>query len=156
MNGAEGCEKINDGKMEKQLLTLTEYLENNKFSAIFLRIGYEFDNPFFGYSSNPQAYAEAFRYVVRFLRKNLSDRALLKTKFVWHSWAAPRQNGVNLKEFYPGDKFVDWIGVSIFQQVYPWSSNWANGYVNWGGDESDIDEVLSFAKVHNKVRTPKQ
>ena len=65
-------------------------------------------------------------------------------------------NGVNLKEFYPGDKFVDWIGVSIFQQVYPWSSNWANGYVNWGGDESDIDEVLSFAKVHNKVRTPKQ
>jgi hypothetical protein len=85
------------------------------------------------------------------LRDNLSDRSLLKTKFVWHSWAAPKKEGVTLEDLYPGDEFVDWVGISVFQQLFPWSSNWANGYVNWGGDESDIHNVLTFAKMHGKV-----
>ena len=85
------------------------------------------------------------------MRNNLSDKSLYKTKFVWHSWAAPRQQGVSLEDFYPGDDYVDWVGVSVFQQLFPWSSNWSNGYVNYGGDESDIREVLEFAKTNNKV-----
>lgn len=120
------------------------------FLQFFLRIGYEFDNPFFGYSDSPESYVKAFRHIVHHLRRNLSEQALMKTKFVWHSWAAPRANSVSLEDFYPGDEFVDWIGVSIFQQVFPWSSNWMNGYVDWGGDEADIRQVLQFAAYHGK------
>ena len=111
----------------------------------------EFDNPFFGYSDNPEAYAQSFRHIVNFLRRTLSEQSYLKTKFVWHSWAAPKSDGVSLKDFYPGDDYVDWVGISVFQQVFPWSSNWSNGYVNWGGDMTDIEEVLTFAKSHEKV-----
>ena len=111
----------------------------------------EFDNPFFGYSDDPRSYADAFRYIVRYLRGSLSQRSMMKTKFVWHSWAAPKDHGVTLEDFYPGDEFVDWVGISVFQQLFPWSSNWQNGYVNWGGDDSDIKDVLSFAKAHKKV-----
>jgi len=42
---------------------------------------------------------------------------------------------------------VDWIGVSVFQQVYPWSSSkslWA------GGSYDDVLAVVQFAKNHSK------
>lgn len=39
---------------------------------------------------------------------------------------------------------MDWIGVSIFQQVFPWASY-------WGGTLHDIDEVLVFASKLGKV-----
>jgi len=38
---------------------------------------------------------------------------------------------------------VDWIGVSIFQQVFPWAPY-------WGGTLQNIDEVLVFASDHAK------
>jgi len=62
---------------------------------------------------------------------------------VWYSWAAPRTEGVTLQDFYPGDEYVDWIGVSIFQQVFPWADY-------WGGSLQDIDEVLVFASKLGK------
>lgn len=53
--------------------------------------------------------------------------------------------GLSLKRFYPGNDFVDWIGVSIFQQVFPWSPS-------WGGTMEDVENVLDFAMRHDKVR----
>jgi len=46
--------------------------------------------------------------------------------------------------YLPGDEFVDWIGVSIFQQVFPWSPY-------WGGKMEDVERVLNFAHEHDKV-----
>jgi beta-mannanase len=74
----------------------------------------------------------------------------MKVNFVWHSWAAPRSKGLSLQDFYPGDEFVDWIGISLFQQLFPWSTNGSNAYVNWGGDASDVEHVLEFAAEHRK------
>ena len=53
-------------------------------------------------------------------------------------------DGLSLESFYPGDDVVDWIGVSIFQQVLPWSPFWA-------GTVKDVENVLDFARVHDKV-----
>jgi beta-mannanase len=37
------------------------------------------------------------------------------------SWAAARPYGT-LEEYYPGNQYVDWIGVSIFfDHFFPWS-----------------------------------
>ena len=66
-------------------------------------------------------------------------------KFVWHSWAAPTSEGVELSDFYPGDDYVDWVGVSIFQQMYPWT-------LPWNGLLGDIERVLEFASDRDKVR----
>lgn len=53
------------------------------------------------------------------------------------------KKSLTLNKFYPGDDYVDWIGVSIFQQVFPWSPG-------WGGRMSDVENVLEFAKEHDK------
>lgn len=143
LNGVEGCDLINSGQMDEQIEKLSNYLRSCKASVVFLRLGYEFDNPSFGYSENPKGYVTAYQRIVIALRQELPFEVITRVKFVWHSWAAPRDDGVALQEFYPGDEYVDWIGISIFQQVFPWAQY-------WGGSLLNIDEVLMFALKHGK------
>ena len=138
--------------MDHQIKQLANYLQSTKASVTFLRIGYEFDNPFFGYSDQPDTYIKAYQKIVFDMEDMLPPNALSRTQFVWHSWAAPRKGNLTLQDFYPGNRFVDWIGVSIFQQVFPWPSGWGNGFVDWGGGIENVEEVLEFAKLKKKVR----
>ena len=116
-------------------------------------------------------YVKAFQKIVTTCHELYGvERCQSKISFVWHSWAAPRT--FPLEQFYPGDDYVDWIGVSIFQQVYPWantnnnnnnssssstsSSNNTNStefdsqYVFAGGTLQQVHEVLDFADIHKK------
>jgi beta-mannanase len=61
-------------------------------------------------------------------------------QFVWHSWAAPRL--ASLEDFYPGDHVIDWMGILLFQQWYPWSVK--------SGSPSDVQHVLELAQQHGK------
>lgn len=131
--------------MDKQISLLVSYLNRCRATKIFLRLGYEFDNPTFGYSDNPEVYVLAFRKLVKYCRKNLNEETLKRVLFVWHSWGAPMASDeLSLDRFYPGDDVVDWIGVSIFQQVFPWSKGLA-------GSMSDVENVFQFARDHSKV-----
>ncbi len=98
-----------------------QYDENVRFLAswikridrpVFLRIGYEFDNASNRY--DPEEYKAAFRHIVDVLREQGGE----KVAFVWHS-GSRNDSGRAWEEWYPGDDYVDWFGVSIFgtQQV---------------------------------------
>mmetsp|Transcript_11167 Transcript_11167/g.24211 ORF Transcript_11167/g.24211 Transcript_11167/m.24211 type:complete len:450 (+) Transcript_11167:263-1612(+) len=143
LSGARGCTSIAMGEMDGKIELLVAYLERTRASKIFLRLGYEFDNPSFGYSEDPAMYILAFRKIVADCRRKLSEEARGRVLFVWHSWAAPMAESLTLDSFYPGDEFVDWIGVSIFQQVFPWSPY-------WGGKMEDVERVLDFAQERDK------
>ena len=108
----------------------------------------EFDNPYFGYSEDPSQYQQAFQILVNECRRQLGWANCHKSiAFVWHSWAAPRWID-DLNDFYPGDDYVDWVGISIFQQLYPWASKVGNFAA--GGSIEYVVEVLEFANRHNK------
>lgn len=77
-------------------------------SPVYLRIGYEFDNPNNNYE--PEAYKEAFRHIVE--RFRMSGKAE-NIAFVWHSYQS-----ADFRLWYPGREYVDWCGVSIFEQPY--------------------------------------
>jgi hypothetical protein len=116
LNGTQGCFSIYTGLLDRQIQLLISYLEQCRASKVFIRIGYEFDNPSFGFSDDPAMYILAFRKIVSDCRDFLTDEANDRVFFVWHSWGAPMASKkLSLERFYPGDKFVDWIGVSIFQ-----------------------------------------
>ncbi|KAL3779693.1 LOW QUALITY PROTEIN: hypothetical protein HJC23_010561 [Cyclotella cryptica] len=145
LNGTQGCFSIYTGVLDHQIQLLISYLEHCRASKVFIRIGYEFDNPSFGFSDDPAMYILAFRKIVSDCRDFLSDEANDRVLFVWHSWGAPMASKkLSLERFYPGDKFVDWIGVSIFQQVFPW------GAAAGGGSMAEVENVLKFAVEHDK------
>ncbi len=84
--------------------------------SVFLRIGYEFDGPWNCYS--PGVYKAAFRYI----KKRIDYLQADNIATVWQSSSAP----VDGKEYYniskkghfdlwyPGDNYVDWVGMSTF------------------------------------------
>ncbi len=99
---------------------------------IYLRIGYEFDGPH--NELEPRDYKNAYRHIVDLLRAENANNIA----FVWHSYASPPFNDYKLSEWYPGDDYVDWVGISVFGHAYN---------ADFG---PSCDNVLEFAKQHRK------
>lgn len=157
LNGYQGCRDIVSGALNEKIRRLFDFIQSElpkSLPKVFLRVGYEFDNPSFGYSDDPKAYQEAFRALVRACETQMtSNLCHEKVIFVWHSWAAPRRFDVTLDQFYPGDYYVDWVGISIFQQLYPWANDRnqnEQGENFVGGNLMEVTEVLEFAESHGK------
>jgi hypothetical protein len=150
LNGTDGCRQIVDGLLNAQMDQLFHYLLHDcQATKIFLRVGYEFDNPSFLYDSNPPLYRQAFRRLVEACEQQQQQQRAAewscrdKVKFVWHSWGAASASAsasqAPLVAFYPGDDVVDWVGVSVFQQVFSNSSL------------HNVKQVLQFAADHDKA-----
>ena len=94
------------GKYDDNLKILAQWIKNAG-RPVYLRIGYEFDNPTNHYA--PELYVEAYQYVVNFLRKE----GVKNAAYVWHSYCAHDSFG-RWMDWYPGDDYVDWFAVSVF------------------------------------------
>lgn len=101
---------------------------------IFLRIGYEFDGPH--NMLTPAPYVNAYRYIVDFIR---ITNHVTNVAFVWHSWNDYTYNGYAIMDWYPGDNYVDWFGMSVFHKHV------------WDGVYSAyLDTFVNLAKAHLK------
>jgi Glycosyl hydrolase family 26 len=95
------------GGYDANLTALAQWIKQAN-RPVYLRIGYEFDNPSNHY--DPQQYIQAFRYVVDFLRR----QGVKNAAYVWHTDLGDHP-GAQWQDWYPGDDYVDWFGVSIFE-----------------------------------------
>ena len=100
---------------------------------IYLRIGYEFDGPH--NELEPREYVKAYKHIVDLIRAKGVDNIA----FVWHSFASKPFKDYQLSDWYPGDDYVDWVGISVFGHAY--------GGTNFG---RYCDDVLEFAKQKKK------
>ena len=173
LNGTIGCQNILNGQLQEQIHRLFHYCmaSDTTISKIYLRIGYEFDNPQFGYSDAPDLYRTAYRYIVQECYTLYSDTACRnRIDFVWHSWAASlivvpllsddtessadhnNNNNNNstqtLDDYYPGDDYVDWVGISIFSQLY--TDVTIPPHITQLGNMETIQYVCTFAQAHQK------
>src|SRR3989339_316157 len=94
------------GDYDDNIIKLAQWMKRAD-RPIYLRIGYEFDLPDNSY--DPQKYCQAYRYVVGHLRAQGVDKVV----YVWHSASMIELRG-NPLDWYPGDDYVDWFAVSIF------------------------------------------
>lgn len=95
------------GKYDAHLKALARWIKKAN-RPVYLRIGYEFDNPSNHY--DPLQYAQAFRYVVDFLRR----QGVHNAAYVWHSYCWTQKASEQWLAWYPGDDYVDWFGASMF------------------------------------------
>jgi hypothetical protein len=98
---------IADGSFDTKVNSLIDSLKDTD-RPVFLRIGYEFDGPHNRYK--PQEFVSAYRVIAKAARRSKN------IKLVWHSFAMlPTYQARDVTEWYPGDRFVDWVGISFFQ-----------------------------------------
>ncbi len=83
---------------------------------VFLRFGHEPENPYYPwspqYKNTPEEYVAAWRYIVDMFRKE----GVTNVAWVWNPWKHK-----TMLDYYPGDEYVDWIGVTAlnFGQANP-------------------------------------
>jgi hypothetical protein len=105
------CSEIAAGEKDFLITELAKSL-NSLNVPVYLRIGYEFDSSENRYV--PAEYTAAFQRIVNITRLIGTD----KIAFVWHASGFEPRNSIDISAWFPGLDYVDWCGVSIFQQPY--------------------------------------
>lgn len=123
---------ITNGLRATNLATLGHWIKQTQ-RPVYLRIGYEFDFP--DNALPPADYIAAYRYIVDTLRHD----SVTNAAFVWHSYGAKPFNNFPVTAWYPGDDYVDWAGISVFQQF--------NGQP---GALDDLEKFCAFARSRKK------
>jgi hypothetical protein len=121
-----------DGMYDEVLLQFARWAKSID-RPMYLRIGYEFDGAH--NQLDPKTYVKAYRRIVDLFRKEGVDNIA----YVWHSYAAKPYEDHPITAWYPGDDYVDWMGISVFDQAYEGTE--LNEYSH---------TVLTYAKAHQK------
>lgn len=168
-NGLQG---IANGQFEQHIDKLALFCNTFPDKNIFLRIGYEFDGRWNAEETagglypaghhKKDEYIAAWRHIV----DGLDNRGVSNVAFVWQSSTSPVDDvldgyfsyGGNLlaarediSEWYPGDEYVDWCGISWFISPTEASNYFGFDDVQNLPNQDDLtDEMLAFARLHNK------
>lgn len=73
---------------------------------IFLRFASEMNGNWVPWNGNPALYIEKFRLVANVMKEEAPNVAML-----WSPGANPKNK---IHDYYPGDEWVDWVGVSLY------------------------------------------
>ncbi len=99
---------------------------------VYLRIGYEFDGDWNHYE--PAPYIKAYRKIADKFRAMGADNI----SYVWASAGARPYKNHPISDWYPGDEYVDWVGISVFRQ-----------FDSSLGTVADIRRICEFAQSKN-------
>ena len=102
----DSLDKVVGGECDGNIRRLGEWIKRSH-RPVYLRVGYEFDFP--GNKYDPGKYVKAYQHV----HDKLDDQGVTNVAYVWHSYAA---GAPRIKDWYPGDQYVDWVAVSFFNQ----------------------------------------
>lgn len=120
------------GLFDEAIILLADYIRELD-RPVYLRIGYEFDNPGHG-NPDGEMYQQAFRRIVDVIHEQQVDNfatVFASTLKVQIPFLTPSFN-----EYYPGDTYVDWVGFSF-----------------WGGPLLNVslsNDMMSFARERGK------
>jgi hypothetical protein len=109
---------------------------------IFLRYASEMNGTWAEYSGNPKQYIEKWRLVHQVMKEEAPNVAM-----VWTVFTFPEQS---ITSYYPGDKYVDWVGVNVYNVVYH------NDNLRNRGDKEDPLKLLDYVYNTFSARKPIQ
>jgi len=169
--------EVADGQADSYYKTLAQNLVNSGFGSSYIRLGWEFNGTWMGWSicsedgsglsSAASDFVPAFQNIVTSMR---SVRGA-NFKFIWNPIDSSNVScpGSNLENFYPGDNYVDAVALDVYDGIGADTSDNArwedllNGVNSgqWtaakpesiGGNSFEgygLSWLAAFAKEHNK------
>lgn len=109
---------------------------------IFLRYASEMNGTWAAYSGDPELYIEKWRLVHDVFEEEAPNVAM-----VWTVFTFPQKT---ITKYYPGDEYVDWVGVNIYNVVYH------NNNIKERAEQEDPLELLSYVYNLYSNRKPIQ
>ncbi len=139
--------QLANGQKDAEINQLATFFKKISPKPVYLRIGYEFDGQWNAGYQNQTNYINAFRRIVTVLR----GQGVTNVAYVWQSCASPIDDLLESKHedingWYPGDTFVDWIGLSWF--LLPNEKPLLGG--NPDTQLTLANELVQFGRTHNK------
>src|SRR5690606_34259529 len=104
------------------------------------RFASEMNGSWVTWSGNPKLYIEKFRLVAKVMEEEAPNVAM-----VWSPAANPKHN---IHDYYPGDDYVDWVGLSIY------SVKFFNGDVKSPADHVNPLDSLDYVYQAYAERKP--
>ena len=100
----------NTEKMSSYLSEISDLFKTYNNTPIYLRFAAEFDI----WDTVPDAddYVKAFRYVSNYFKSRNPNVAMVWSPNQVSNW------DLDLDDYYPGDSYVDWVGLSSYAQRY--------------------------------------
>ncbi len=89
---------------------LSALFAENPSAVVYLRFGAEFD--VWTAKADPGNYIYAYQTVSSFFKSKNSNVAMVWSPNQVSSW------DINIDDYYPGDEYVDWVGMSLYSQRY--------------------------------------
>ena len=119
---------INDGVFDTYLTQFAKKFKDLK-KPIFLRFAHEFDNPFYPWFVEGEDESLQFKKAWIKVHDIFKEEKAYNVIWVWNPWKSE-----NVETFYPGNDFVDWVGLNILN----YESN--TGSEDW----CSFDELYAF------------
>lgn len=112
--GLDGLQRIINGDHDSKIIKIATFFNMFPSKIFYLRIGYEFDGQWNSYDTTK--YKAAYQHIVDILNANLNQD---NVDYVWQSSTSPVDDILDgrrevLDPYYPGDDYVDWMGLSWF------------------------------------------
>ena len=103
-----GIDKVNDDEYLEYFVQTIKDME----IPVFVRFANEMNDPTSKwYFKDPNVYIQKFRMVANKVHVQVPNAVM-----VWAPLYFPPDN---ITKYYPGDNYVDWVGVSIYRQYHP-------------------------------------
>lgn len=131
----------NRGLQEVTKEAITKYAEelNALGVPVFLRYASEMNGKWVPWHGNPTLYIEKWKMV-----HDIMEEVAPNVAIVWSPSEMPLDK---IDEYYPGDGYVDWVGLSIY------SAQFENGDINKPTDRRNPLEALDY--IYNKYANRK-
>ena len=117
--------EVADGQADSYYKTLAQNLVNSGFGSSYIRLGWEFNGTWMGWSicsedgsglsSAASDFVPAFQNIVTSMR----SVGGANFKFIWNPIDSSNVScpGANLENFYPGDNYVDTVALDVYDGI---------------------------------------
>ncbi|MBC7904512.1 MAG: glycosyltransferase, partial [Gemmatimonadaceae bacterium] len=138
VDSSDAMSSIAAGSYDEYVKAYTQMIKAHK-AAVFIRFGHEPDNFAYPWASTKLSAADNYKAAFRRVVKIFRNEGALNATWVYTPWLSE-----TLNKYYPGDEYVDWIGITALNY----------GRASWDGKWRSFEEVYrpyrQFLLSHHK------